>query len=698
MNMAHTTTLTPVIKIDEDKCNNCYACITACPVKLCMDGSGKKLTINTDLCIGCGNCIDACHHKGRLIIDDTPKFFRDLERGEKMVAIVAPAIASFFPGRYLNFNGYLKSIGIEAVFDVSFGAELTVATYLDYIKEKKPRIVISQPCPAIVNFVQIYHPELLPYLAPVDSPMLHTIKMIREYYPQHSNCKIAVISPCIAKRREFDETGLADYNVTMYALKSKMDERELHVGSFPREEYVGPQAERAVRFSSPGGLVETAERFSPGITRRALKIEGVHVTYPYLEELAKLLHTDIKLPLLLDCLNCEKGCNGGPGTGMNKTPMIVLDNPIRERSEELEEFHETKSSSAKAKRYNNLVTRYWKKGLYNRTYRDYSGNNNLKEPTESQLTELYVRLRKYQPEDIYDCTACGYGTCKAMATAIFNNLNKPENCAHHNMDLLGAEKQLVMDINRQLEEHISHALKQIDGINNAVSLLTGRVEQQVTAVDNSAVITEKMISSIKATSKLSTQKRETMKVLIKNASRGKESMKETIQSVQDIALSVDGIAAAIKIISGIAANTNLLSMNAAIEAAHAGAAGRGFAVVADEIRRLSESTSANSRNISQTLSGIIDGISVTSKRSTDTDNLISEMADEINGFADTMTGLINTLGELSFGSTEITGSLNALKELTATIKNGYANMLSMTDNLQDDMNRLASITQRDAGG
>jgi len=189
-----------------------------------------------------------------------------------------------------------------------------------------------------------------------------------------------------------------------------------------------------------------------------------------------------------------------------------------------------------------------------------------------------------------------------------------------------------------------------------------------------------------------------MKVLIENASRGKESMKETIQSVQDIALSVDGIAAAIKIISGIAANTNLLSMNAAIEAAHAGAAGRGFAVVADEIRRLSESTSANSRNISQTLSGIIDGISVTSKRSTDTDNLISEMADEINGFADTMTGLINTLGELSSGSTEITGSLNALKELTATIKNGYANMLSMTDNLQDDMNRLASITQRDAGG
>jgi len=692
--MASTARLTPVIRIDETKCNNCYSCITACPVKLCMDGSGKKLQINTDLCIGCGNCIDTCHHKARLIIDDTPNFFRDLSRGEKMVAIVAPAIAAFFPKQFLQFNGYLKSLGIEAIFDVSFGGELAVISYLDYIKEKNPRMVISQPCPAIVNFVQIYHPELLPYLAPVDSPMLHTIKMIREYYPQYSNYRMAVISPCIAKRREFDETGLADYNITMLALKSKMDEQDLHVGSFPKVDYMGVRAERAARFSSPGGLVDTAERFSPGIARHTLKIEGVHVTYPYLEEVAELLNTDIRLPLLLDCLNCEKGCNGGPGTGMNKTPMVVLENPIRERSDKLEAFHKTGNNAARAKKYNSLVSRYWRKGLYGRTYRDYSGNNNLKEPTESQLTDVYIRLRKYEPEDIYDCPACGYGSCKMMATAIFNNLNKPENCAHHNIDLIEEEKSLIMDINRQLEEHISHALELIGGINDAVSLLTGRVEQQAAAVDDSAVVTEKMITSIKTTSELSMQKRETMKGLIENAARGKQSMKETIQSVQDISLSVDGIASAIKIISTIASNTNLLSMNAAIEAAHAGVAGQGFAVVADEIRRLSENTSVNSRNISKTLSGIIDGISVTSKRSTDTGNLIGEMADEIDGFADTMTGLINTLGELSSGSAEITSSLTALKDLTATIKNSYANMLSMTDNLQDDMNKLASITQR----
>jgi len=439
--VSSVTKLAPVVRINEAKCNNCYACITACPVKLCMDGSGEKLLINTDLCIGCGNCIDACSHKARLIIDDTPHFFDALKQGTKVVAIVAPAIASFYPGRFLNFNGYLKSLGIDAAFDVSFGAELTVTSYLDYIKTKNPRMVISQPCPAIVNFIQIYHPKLLPYLAPVDSPMLHTIKMIREYYPQYRDHKIAVISPCIAKRREFDETGMADYNVTMFALKCKMDEQNLDLGSFPAVEYEGPKAERAVRFSSPGGLVETAERLSPGIGQRTLKIEGIHVAYPCLEEISELLDTDIGLPLLLDCLNCEKGCNGGPGTGNIKKSMVLLENPIRERSDKLEEYHKTGKGKRYAKRYNKLVSRYWKKGLYDRKYRDYSGNNNLKDPSGAQLTEVYHSLRKYKPEDIHDCTACGYGTCKAMATAIFNKMNKPENCAHYNLALLQEANQ-----------------------------------------------------------------------------------------------------------------------------------------------------------------------------------------------------------------------------------------------------------------
>jgi Fe-S-cluster-containing dehydrogenase component len=68
-------------------------CIAVCPVKYCIDGPGDKVSINEDLCIGCGSCVQACTHDARRIIDDTVEFLRALSRGEKIVAVVAPALA-----------------------------------------------------------------------------------------------------------------------------------------------------------------------------------------------------------------------------------------------------------------------------------------------------------------------------------------------------------------------------------------------------------------------------------------------------------------------------------------------------------------------------------------------------------------------------------------------------------------------------
>jgi iron only hydrogenase large subunit-like protein/uncharacterized coiled-coil DUF342 family protein len=661
-----------------------------------MDGSGEKLTVNPDLCIGCGNCIHVCSHKARSLIDDTPHFLGDLKHGAKMVAVVAPAIASVFPEKFLNFNGWLKSIGVEAFFDVSFGAELTVISYLDYINRKNPRTVIAQPCPAIVNYIEIYNPKLLPYLAPADSPMLHTAKMIREFYPEYRDHKIAIISPCIAKRREFDETRIGDYNVTMLALKEYFEAQRINISSFPEVEYMGPHAERAVGFSSPGGLLDTAERFVPGIGRKGRKVEGVHSIYPYLESISELLDTDANLLLLVDCLNCEKGCNGGPGTGNAEKALPVLENPIRKRRAKLEEYHKPQKGEWVYKKYHKVLDKYWKRDLYNRSYRDLSANNTIREPDKAELTEIYRSLRKSGDGDLYNCTSCGYGSCNSMAVAIFNKLNKPENCAYYILSRLKDEMK-TEELNRLLTEHISNASGLIDGITETVNQLSESITSQTLSVEESSKKTEKMVDSLKTTSEISRNKQEDIRELIENAARGQESMRETIQSVDGISQSVDGIASAIKIISGIAANTNLLSMNAAIEAAHAGEAGKGFAVVAGEIRRLSESTRENSRNISQTLKSIIDGIAVTSKRSGETDSRINEMSKEIDDFAQTMNNLISTFSELSAESNEITAALDGLKEQNKEVKNAYGQMQSVIEKLRKAMHELASLADNKPG-
>jgi CheY-like chemotaxis protein/iron only hydrogenase large subunit-like protein/uncharacterized protein YoxC len=686
--------LTPVIRIDEGKCINCYACIVICPVKYCMDGSGDKLQINHDLCIGCGNCIHACTHKARTLIDDTGRFMDDLKQKQKIIAVAAPAVASFFPDQFLNLNGYLKSLGVEAFFDVSLGAELTVITYLDYVKEKNPRTVIAQPCPALVTFIEIYHPELLPYLAPADSPILHTIKMIKEFYPKYKDHKIAVISPCIAKRREYDETGLGDYNVTMIALKNLLDEQKINLSSFHQVEYTGVSAERAAGFPIPGGLLDTAERFEPGIRRSTLKIEGVHAIYPYLKELQELVDTQVKLPLLVDCLNCEKGCIGGPGTGNDKKPLALLENPVRKRMAALEKEHNFPAGKNAYKKYHNVLKKYWKKGLYNRSYLNLSKNNTIRHPNESEMTEIFHNMKKFRKEDIYNCTCCGYGSCEAMATAIYNDLNKAENCAHYILALL-LEKTDSEENNRlQLQEHIGRATRLIDGINDLISKLNATINSQAETIAQSSAATEKMINSLKETSEISRSKQETIKGLIDDTERSQESMRETIQSIESISKSVEGIAQAIKIISSIAANTNLLSMNAAIESAHAGEAGRGFAVVAGEIRRLSDSTRENSVNISKTLKSIINGVAVTEKQSESTGERITAMSKEIGSFAEIMSGLINTFGELSAQSGEITAALDSINSQSEMVKTDYAGILSMTEKLHGAMFDLNMLSMK----
>jgi len=359
--------LPEIIKVDPDLCKNCFKCISVCPVKYCNIATGDYVEVDPDLCIGCGACLEACNHNARYFIDDFEQFLNDLN-SKKMVAIVAPAIAANFPYNYLKLNGWLKSIGIEAVFDVSFGAELTVKSYIEYLKENHPDMIIAQPCPAIVTYIEIYKPELLKYLAPAHSPMLHTIQMIKNFYPQYKNHKIVVISPCIAKKREFDETGLGDYNVTFKKIEEYFKKNNINLNDFEEVDFDNEPAERAVLFSSPGGLLKTAEREYPEISNLTRKIEGPDIIYKYLETLEIAIKEKAN-PLLIDCLNCEAGCNGGTGTVKNPDiTMDMLDQRVENRKKQLQKkyYYDVKNNKIDINKINETLNKYWKKEIYKR--------------------------------------------------------------------------------------------------------------------------------------------------------------------------------------------------------------------------------------------------------------------------------------------------------------------------------------------
>lgn len=582
--------LPAIIAVDEDACVNCHACIGVCPVKHCNDGSGKKVQLHADRCIGCGQCLVACTHKARRGIDDLPEFLAAAGRRQPMFAILAPAVAAGFPGTWRQLITWLRSQGIVACFDVSFGAELTVRSYLEHLQRNSPSCIIAQPCPAIVSYIELYRPELLPMLAPADSPMLHTIKMARRFFPNLRNLPAVVISPCWAKKREFVATNANALNVTMTSLSEYFQEHAINLHSLQEGDFDNPPAERAVLFSNPGGLLRTVQRWRPGVEALARKIEGPEHIYTYLDELPKMI-TEGHAPLLIDCLNCSKGCTGGTATPAKTEPLDRIESLVEERNRQMVSHHRLRGPFAALRTKRRLEQRidgFWEPGLYDRSYVDRSATASLRPLNAQALARQYAVLRKDCPEDILNCHACGYRSCEVMARALENGLSRQEHC-HRYLQITGEE------IRQQSQEQSKEAMLARERLN----------EVMVQQAQNSTAHIERIGQAAKDLHALTTA-----------VTQGLGHLAEQIVKSRSSLRAFSELSAAIQSISF---NINLLSLNASIEAARAGRAGKGFGVVASEVRRLANDTSSEATKIPtllQQLDGIFAGLQDVSDKTT----------------------------------------------------------------------------------
>jgi len=581
--------LKQTFSVIEDNCIECHQCIAVCPVKYCNDASNNHVSVNSDLCIGCGSCVKACEQDARVYDDDFEQFYSDVQQGVKILAIVAPAIASNYPDQYLNFNGFLKDIGIDAIFDVSFGAELTVKSYVEHIKQNKPSSVIAQPCPAIVTYIQIYRPELIKYLAPADSPMLHTAKMVKEFYPQYRDYKILVVSPCLAKRREFQATGIADYNVTLKSFQQFIEQNNIDLSRYKPEDYDNEPAERAVLFSTPGGLLRTAQREMNNIDSITRKIEGPEIVYHYLDKLNDQIEAN-RAPLIIDCLNCEMGCNGGPGTMNQEKSPDEVEYYVEKRLGEMKEKYSAKNWLGKAigkKRLTKTINSYWKPELYKRKYENLSDLNYIVQPDKHTLEQIYHALNKFEDKDHYNCASCGYNSCEKMAVAVHNGLNKAENCHHYNLHNLRSMRTKIVEA--------------IDTIESQIALINKLVQDSARMVN----------------------------VVDEDFTKISNVINNDFDVLQEFVKIVDTI-------KGVSQQTNILALNAAVEAARAGDYGKGFAVVAAEVKKLAESSGVEAIKIlphlekmQDSISNITQGINHVSEEISKTNKLSYEAAEAI---------------------------------------------------------------------
>lgn len=149
--------------------------------------------------------------------------------------------------------GGLKNLGVNRIISVSFGADITTWGYLNYVKKYNFTGGISQPCPAIVGYIEHYLPELLPKLFPVHSPMMCSAIYAKQ--EMEITDKLAFISPCVAKWSEIhdpDTEGYVSYNVTFDHLMKYVREHNIS-GTFASDEI---EYGLGSIYPMPGGLKE----------------------------------------------------------------------------------------------------------------------------------------------------------------------------------------------------------------------------------------------------------------------------------------------------------------------------------------------------------------------------------------------------------------------------------------------------------
>jgi len=252
-----------------------------------------------------------------------------------------------------------------------------------------------------------------------------------------------------------------------------------------------------------------------------------------------------------------------------------------------------------------------------------------------------------------------------------------------NQDLVSAVSQsgvasremiaTIESVNKSLERQkqaIEEAVGEVNKMNETTESIKQNIENQSSAVAQSSASIEEMVSSINSVSKSAERAKDIGQTLEQIASQGETHIKTMVQSMQDISETSKKIAEGIGGITRLAATTNLLSMNAAIEAAHAGEAGKGFAVVAEEIRKLASDSGQEAKNIKKNVQETLEKIEHGARLSEETGKAFGKILEDIDKTVKIIIEIANAMSEQRAGAQEILTSITHLVDLSAQIKAG----------------------------
>ena len=424
----------PLVETIKERCRVCYTCVRECPTKAIRISSGQAEVL-MERCIGCGNCYRVCsqHAKTILSFNDTVEQLLDSS------AFVAACLAPSFPAHFGEIDyhrvvGTALALGFDAVYEVAFGADLVAARYRTLMAEHPESRFIAANCPAVVEYIERFHPHLVPFLAPIVSPMLAMTRVIRQIHGAET--KVVFIGPCIAKKAEkdarFPESEL-DAVLTFIEYEELLSTHGIDIHHVAPSEFDPPRAGIGGLFPISRGMLQAAHIDEDLVSGDVVAADGRQDFVEAIKEFA----SGALNARLLEILCCS-GCIMGPGIG-NDLPLFsrrsLVSRYVRKRAAVDGEDQRRK-----------WMHRYAKVDLH----RGFQAKPlHIQRPSEERITKILNRMGKYQTSDELNCGACGYDSCREHAVAIELGLAESETCLPYTIEQL---KKTLEELARSKEE------------------------------------------------------------------------------------------------------------------------------------------------------------------------------------------------------------------------------------------------------